>query len=277
MNKEFFQETTTAIMTTSPSINENNYDWIVNDDGKTVMITKYKGPTDRITSPSGSLLPITTLNIPYILDNKTVTSIETGAFQQNKSFDRVVFPSTIISIGEGAFAECSELEYIAFNSDSQLQQIKTDAFKNTKIASPIIPSSVLKIENGAFNTKMLKSVTFLGNCPEITVDSFNSQTNNGNLEQKIRILYFNDAYGFDNNIRDTKFMYVSNYRMRLPVETPPSNPQSPPTTSIYRYINYFLLFVLFIVIVYVIYDYIKNKKKGSYEIEPLEPSGSEVN
>ena len=250
MNKELFQETSTAVDTPPPI--ENDYTWEVNpDDPETVTITLFKGQVQRRTAPDGSLLPVASINIPYMLDNKIVTIIGQGAFQGNTTFDRVVFHSDILSIETGAFANCSELRYIAFNSDSQLKYIKADAFINTNINNPIIPASVNRIESGAFDTYMLKTVTFLGDCPIMTVDSFNSQNDNSNLSQKITIAYFINAIGFDSNISDSKFLYISNYRMTLPRDVT-SDPAST-TTSFMRYVFYFLLFVLLIVFGYFIY------------------------
>jgi hypothetical protein len=270
MNKELFQQTSTSTSTSTPTSTptsipaqvavENDYTWEVNpDDPETVMILSFIGEVPKRNAPDGSLLPTSSLNIPYMLDNKITTIIGPGAFQGNTTFDRIVFHPDILSIEEGAFADCTQLKYISFNSDSKLQYIKEDAFSNTFISNPIIPASVLQIDSGAFNTQQLISVTFQGNCPKITVDSFNSRNNNGNLNGKISILYFNDTIGFENVIDDNKFLYVGNYRMRLPKIVVPSEPPSP---SIYRYINYVLLSGLFLFILYIIYIKLIKKKKN---------------
>jgi hypothetical protein len=270
MNKELFQQTSTSM----PSI-ENDYTWEVNtDDPETVTITGFKGTVQRKITPDGSLLPVASISIPYMLDNKITTIIGTGAFQGNTTFDRVVFHSDILSIETGAFANCSGLKYIAFNDDSRLQYIKTDAFINTNINNPIIPASVKRIENGAFNTYMLKTVTFLGDCPIITIDSFNSQNDNNNLNQKITISYFINTIGFESNISDSKFLYISNYRMTLPPDVI-SDPASTKTISFMRGVFYFLLFVLLIVLVF--YIYVRFVKKQSAAIKrPIEANVTDV-
>lgn len=255
MNKELFQTTTTAVTTSAV---EKDYEWTVNpDDQETVTIVTFKGEIQRQNNLDGTSSPIS-INIPYMLDNKIVTIIGPGSFQGKQNFDRVVFHSDILSIEAGAFAECSELKYISFYSDSNLEIIKREAFLNTDINNPIIPASVKKIEDGAFNTRMLKTVTFLGDCPVFTANAFNSQNSNNNISQKIIISYFNNAIGFENNISDSKFIYVANYRMQLP--PPNASPNSPgsSSTSILTYIIYFLLVVLFIVVgVFVYRRYIK--------------------
>ncbi len=277
MNTELFQETSSATITTS-SI-ENDYTWEINpDDPETVTITSFKGSVQRRTAPDGSLLPLSSLNIPYKLDNKITTIIGPGAFQGNQNIDRVVIHSEILSIEAGAFADCSQLFYLAFYNDCKLQYIKEAAFINTQINNPIIPASVVKIEADAFNTKKLKTVTFLGDCPVFAVDSFNSQTDNNNLNKKISILYFSDSIGFDNNLSDTKFLYVANYRMKLPLENTPIPPQQP---TIYRYINYVLLSLLLIGLIYFIYNRFKKNDKYNVNIDdtlgtisPLTPLGN---
>ncbi len=269
MNKELFQETSTAIATTgvvTTSSIESNYTWEVNpDDPETVTITSFRGQIPKKFAPDGSLLPVSSLNIPYMLGNKITTIIGRGAFEGNTEFDRVVFHPDILAIETGAFANCTKLKYIAFNSNSKLQYIKEEAFINTLISNPIIPASVVKIETAAFNTQKLTSVTFLGNCPVITSASFNTQNTNDNVDNKIAILYFNDAIGFDNIIDDKKFLYVANYRMKLPPEeTPQSISES--KTSIYRYINYSLLVILSGLVLYVIYELMIKKRNIPTEI-----------
>jgi hypothetical protein len=262
MNKELFQATSSSTARTTTSPIENDYTWIVNpSDPETATIVSFNGNIETKTDADGKNI-YTTLYIPYMLGGKIITIIGPGAFQGKRNFFRVVIHSDILSIEAGAFSNCSDLKYIAFNSDSQLLYIKRDAFLNTNINNPIIPASVKRIEDGAFDTFMLKTVTFLGDCPTFTQNAFNTQDPNGNSGSKIAMLYFINSIGFSNP-NDSKFFYVSNYKIK-PYEEPVPIPETT-SISITRYIFYFLLFVL--LIVSVIFIYVKYFKKGNkYEV-----------
>jgi hypothetical protein len=226
------------------TINENDYQWIVNSDNESVTLIKFIGTIVPEPTAPNSLLAGTSINTPYALDGKVVTVIGPGAYQNNKNFDRVVFHSNLISIEAGAFAGCSNLQYISFYDDSQLKFIKQDAFLDTKISAPVIPASVTRIERGAFNTKMLDRVTFNGNAPVYTMDSFNSQTTNNNLRGLITLIYYTNAIGF-NNPKDDKFSIIVNNKMIIPPEpTIAPDTEKSSALSIIKYIIYFLLFVL---------------------------------
>ncbi len=246
--------TTTSLKPTDIiEINENDYQWILNQDN-TVTLTKFLGTVIPQIDINTSF-PIASFNIPYILGGKIVTKIGPGAFQNNTVIDRIVIHNDIKSIEEGAFAGCTNLKYLSFYTDSKLETIKFDAFLNTNINAPIIPASVRSIENNAFNTQLLRMVTFNGNAPVFTASSFNSQSENGNYLNKITIIHYTNAIGFTNP-DENKYTIVVNDKMIIPQATTEASTASNNTTTtnkIQRYIIYFLLFILFIVICYYIY------------------------
>jgi len=256
--------TTTSVLNSILGINEAEYQWDLNSDKNTVILVKYLGRI--VPQTSGSLIfPVASINIPYMLGGKIVTKIGPGAFQPDSTYnnseviDRVVIHSDIISIEDGAFANCTNLTYLSFYDDSKLEVIKKDAFLNTKISAPILPASLKLIEDGAFNTQMLKIVTFNGfTAPVFTEYAFNSQEDNRNFERKITIIHYTNSVGY-NNPKESKFMFVINDKMVAPVATQPKNIQPEPTPYI-RYAVYFLFFVLLIVIgIYIYVKKIKNQ------------------
>ena len=187
------------------------YKWRVNADG-TLTITDYDPP---ILAPQ--LLNI--LNIPSILDNKTVTIIGASSFNASIDFDTVFIPKTVTEIQDSAFSDCSQLKYLGVYYDGSLKIIGPSAFARTVIMNPTIPATVQSIGNNAFATKTLYSVTFLGNCPIFTSSAFSAGNPVGydgvpmtfnnkaeflNTAGKIIIYCFNDKTGFNN--LDTKFI-----------------------------------------------------------------------
>lgn len=243
--------TTTSINTDIFAIDENDYQWALNTDN-TITLTKFLG-TIIPQNDINSLLPSASFNIPYILDSKIVSIIGPGAFQNNTVIDRVVIHDDIKSIEEGAFAGCTNLKYVSFYNDSKLETIKFDAFLNTAISAPIIPASVKNIGNNAFNTQLLRMVTFNGNSPVFTSNSFNSQSPNDNYLNKITIVYYTNAIGFTNP-DENKFTIVVNDKMIIPPPLSDTTTSVGSQSKIQRYIIYFLLVVLFIVVGYYIYN-----------------------
>ena len=231
----------------------DGYSWEILSDN-TIKILSYTKPittdttTPGATTRGGSIslfnTIIITITIPDTFNEKPVTIIGANAFQNNTTFNRVVIPSTVISIEESAFSGCSQLKYLSFYEDSKLKYIKANAFKDTNINSPIIPASVTSIEDSAFDTLMLKNVTFLGNAPLFTENSFNSQQSNGNMSDFITLIYYKNAFGFSNP-NSNKFSLISNNRMiDLPEETAVATTAS--SSNIFKYIIYFLLGVLLV-------------------------------
>jgi hypothetical protein len=245
-------------------VNENDYQWIANtNDPETVTLVKFLGTVTPQTLQD-SLLPQASINIPYILGGKIVTIIGPNAYANNTIIDRVVIHPDIISIEARAFKDCTNLKYIAFYNDAKIKYIKQDAFLNTAIKAPVIPGTVLSIETGAFNTQALKSVTFNGNAPSFTEDSFNSQGSNGNYKDLITINYYTNAIGFTNP-NENKFLFISNNKMMV-VPEQKATPPAKKSTSIFTYIIYFVLFILLIGGGFFIYSrYFKKEKYETIE------------
>ena len=68
-----------------------------------------------------------------------------------------MIPSTVKSIGRGAFSNCKNLKSVTLHEG--LEYIGNEAFSNTIIESILIPRTVENIEGNAFmNCKNLSSV-----------------------------------------------------------------------------------------------------------------------
>lgn len=88
-----------------------------------------------------------------------VTSIEAGAFKNNKTLSTIKLGSNIKTIGDNAFYGCSNLKKVTLSKN--LTQIGSKAFyKCTKLTGITIPAKVSKIGSKAFyGCKNLKKMT----------------------------------------------------------------------------------------------------------------------
>lgn len=233
-HKEYFAGAAGATGATGTT---DDYTWQVNSD-KTITITKYTQPLVTNSSSSGNNLII--LIIPSVLNNLPVTIIGTNSFQNSTNFITVNIPATVKSIEDSAFMGCSYLQYVGYSPNCKISTIGPNAFKNTAINIAIIPSSVVNISDGAFDTIKLTSVKFLGNSPTFGTNSFNSQTPNGNgiiangktstmdssAVGKIYLYCFKDKIGFINPDKN-KYELYSIPEMVLPFDTTTLNPVYP--------------------------------------------------
>ena len=71
----------------------------------------------------------------------------------------VTIPTTVTSIGDGAFAYCSALTNYNLSSLTGLTQINESVFNSTQMPNVVIPSSVRTIKAGAFNGARTNSIT----------------------------------------------------------------------------------------------------------------------
>ena len=127
-----------------------NYDELENG---TIGITKFVDSTS------------TDIELPAVIDGKSVTSIGEGAFWNCTSLTSITIPDSVTSIEDSAFDGCSSLTNIVFSDN--LTNIGKEAFSNCyNLTSINIPKNVTSIGENAFYS--CSSVT------EITVDLDNS-------------------------------------------------------------------------------------------------------
>ena len=89
------------------------------------------------------------LGIPTIIANRKVTQINSEAFSQQERITEIVIPSTVESIGNAAFFNCSGLKKITFEGYSNLNYINGYAFQQCyNLESLTIPSTVTNVSSG---------------------------------------------------------------------------------------------------------------------------------
>ena len=81
---------------------------------------------------------------------------------ENKKIEKIILPSTLTTIGQYAFYDCTSLQTVTFEKGSRLKTIEESAFEDcTELTSIEIPASVETIEDSAFKgCSKLATVTF---------------------------------------------------------------------------------------------------------------------
>ena len=110
------------------------------------------------------------VNIPSVIDGKTVTTIGDSAFRGCESLTNITIPDSVTAIGDRAFSYCESLTNIEISEnnktfavidnilyDKKEKMLHTCFSKKTNV---VIPNGILKINNSAFQgCKSLTSIT----------------------------------------------------------------------------------------------------------------------
>lgn len=151
----------TTVPTTVTTTAREDFEYTVS--GSSATITGYKG--------SGG-----SVNIPSTLGGATVTAIASYAFE-DAAITSVSVPSTVVSIGNGAFSNCTGLTSVTLPSG--LSSMGTAVFKGcTKLSQVNIPSSLSSIPSGTFQgCSKLTSITIPSSVTSIGSKAFEGCTN----------------------------------------------------------------------------------------------------
>lgn len=100
--------------------------------------------------------------VDNLIINNNVKVISNVAFAFN-GIDTITIPSSVTTIGAGAFANSAETTTVIFDDidNSKLTSIGGAAFNENSLTSITIPSSVITIGDSAFAKNNIKSVTIL--------------------------------------------------------------------------------------------------------------------
>ena len=138
--------------------------FIKNGDGTYSLISIPGGyePVDGVLTIPNMINDIIVSGVVAQDTNGIVGHIEDGVFRSNSNIKEVVINSNIKSIGSNAFAWCSSLTKVTFNSGVNIEAIGDYAFAGcTSLKSIKLPEGVKVIGQCAFQKcEKLKSVTF---------------------------------------------------------------------------------------------------------------------
>ncbi len=142
-----------SISTITVSADSENFK--VAENNSLVLLNK---TGDTIVYISG-LLPAGVLDISSVAQG--ITRIGPEAFVGQNQITGVIFPASLITIGQSAFENCTALTSLEFANGCSLSTIDAKAFKNCALTSLVIPTEVTGIGSEAFYGNLsLASVTF---------------------------------------------------------------------------------------------------------------------
>ncbi len=99
---------------------------------------------------NASNLPI--VDVPSVIDGKTVRKIGRGAFSNLDEITEVIIPKEIVEIDDNAFLGCSNLEKVTFEEGSNITSIGDYAFSGCFNLKEInLPNSIVTIGKFAFS------------------------------------------------------------------------------------------------------------------------------
>ncbi len=148
-----------------------DYIFYLNDD--VMYLLAYEGNDADLTLPSVE-------RVKEIFTDYTGSSyqIYEYAFYNNDNITSITIPSSVTSIGDYAFSNCTGLTTVTFEEGSKLSSIRSGAFENCKsLTSITIPSSVTSIGSWAFeDCSSLTSITIPEGVTGIGSYAFNNCT-----------------------------------------------------------------------------------------------------
>ena len=164
---------------------ESDYEY--EPDGSGVRITKYTGVTlQQVSDETYAVV------IPNKIGGRTVKSIASYAFAEQKRISKFVIPKTVTTIGDHAFYNCQNLSKTTL--PSALTKIGSYAFYNTQLKSISIPKNVSSIGSYAFGCD---GVAVISQCTAVSVNKSNKKfaSSNGVLYNKAttKLIYYPGA------------------------------------------------------------------------------------
>ena len=170
---------------------EKYNDFDINSYGTYAVITKYKGKDSEVV-------------IPQEINKIPITEIGEDAFKENKNIERLIIPSSIITIGKSSFYGCTSLKTIEFSQG--LLNIGKLAFSACSLLEDVkLPNTLKTIDEFSFSEcSSLKKIDIPYSVTEIGVSAFNWCEN---LEE-INVHEKNESYSSENKILYSKYKSI---------------------------------------------------------------------
>lgn len=118
----------------------------------------------------------TDIIIPYKIDGKIITTIETGAFNGKSSIQTIIIPNSIIDMHSNIFSACYSLNSI--NIPNGITKIEAGTFRWCESLTTInLPNAIQTIQLGAFSgCTSLTSINIPKNVTRIDYNTFENCT-----------------------------------------------------------------------------------------------------
>lgn len=133
-----------------------------------VVIPLVSPDGDRVTSIGD--MAFFRYGLTSIIIPDSVISIGNGAFARCSNLVSVTIPDSVTSIGIGAFELCESLTSITI--PNSVTSIDVDTFRMSGLTSIVIPDSMTSIGNGAFGISNLTSIVIPSNVTSIGDGAF---------------------------------------------------------------------------------------------------------
>ncbi|MBR2030425.1 MAG: leucine-rich repeat protein, partial [Clostridia bacterium] len=131
---------------------ESDFDYVVLADDNSAVIIKYVGNN-------------TIVDIPEQIDGYTVTQIANGVFETS-AITSIAIHASITKIGANAFANCTQLQSVVFDENSNLNIIGDYAFSGcTSLSEIVIPQNVTTINYAIFDNCLINIYCKIGQKP----------------------------------------------------------------------------------------------------------------
>ncbi len=101
-----------------------------------------------------------------------VTAIGQSAFEGCRDLQQINIPSTVKTIYKKAFKDCEFLSQLTFDQNSELLEIKDNAFDGAKLEQIVLPENVMVIGKYAFARSGIKTITLSKNLTSVMPYAF---------------------------------------------------------------------------------------------------------
>ncbi len=171
-------------------------------DNNDTTITVPNGVTSIGVMAFSGCSTITSISLP-----STLTTIGRGAFY-GTSITTIEIPSSVTSIESAAFMNCSKLKYVSF-SNCNITVLNAQMFQNCPLLEyVVIPSSVIEINNRFFNSNT-QEITIYYESSKTDWDNINKHEGDEQVElSNAKVCYYDETKVSDSTT--TYWHYVNN-------------------------------------------------------------------
>ena len=161
--------THTYIIDTGNNHNNTHREVRCSECGHRELVDLYNVSSNIIINPKFPLSDI--INIPSVINGISITAIENNAFVNQVSVNQITIPASVTTLGNGAFANCTNLSRVIFEWNTKLNSLGNNAFENcTSLTGISLPAGITSIGNSVFrgcssltNISMSSNITSIGN------------------------------------------------------------------------------------------------------------------